>query len=365
MVADSMAWLLLAIACADFGVSQALPVRSAQADGRVNLWHRAARMGLLLGCVGAPVAAAAVWVSRGDWAPVAFVAASLPLSLGNTYLCAVLQGASLHGWFNVGRILTGLPYAVALAVLAGTGSADVVLLLQVMVGGSAIVFAVLLWLSRKLLGNRPEPQESDDARPKGLLAFGLKTYPGNIAWNVNQRLAQIALAGSTGMAALGSYVVSFSYAQLVFACASAVALLAPGRIAACPPESRLKASHRFVITGALITIPVAAVFAFVSPWAFSAVFGTRYAGALEFVPALCGLSGLLGMNFVLSGVVRSLDRPHLPSYAELTGAAVLLALLWPMLAQGGIWGAIWAQLASASAVFLVLCTLYLLNARSQ
>src|SRR3954466_8981470 len=79
------------------------------------------------------------------------------------------------------------------------------------------------------------------------------------------------------------------------------------------------------------------------PPIISAIFGARFIPAYQPLLSLCIAAFLSMLNFPLSPMLYSLDRPEAPAKARLSGTAVHFLLIIPLIAGYGLNGAAVAQ----------------------
>jgi O-antigen/teichoic acid export membrane protein len=350
-LAAAVTWALILTALADLGLSQAVPVFSAK--GRSGISAAAAAVAFGTSALLAPVFLILPGVLGFHPTAAAFCYSivGVPFGLTTGYLAAACQGASRHTAFNTIRIVGSLPYGIGLclALFPFRRSPDVVLWSSLAMTIVACL-ALAWWASRFTTALRRPDLD-------GLIAYGLRGYPGNLAWTATQRVPLLLVGGMSGSAALGYFTVAQSYAVVPFAVGSAFALLGPGRIAALTGRPAVRASRSLARWGILATWLVALVFLPLTGPVVRAVYGADYAASTGAAVVLVLASGFLGTNFILSACLRALRRPAAPSYAEAAGLAIALAACPVAIHWLGWTGAAWTTLAAAAAVTAILTAL--------
>lgn len=347
-LAAAVTWALILTALADLGLSQAVPVFSAK--GRAGVTLAAAATAFAASALLAPVFLLLPGLLGFHPTAAAFCYSivGVPFGLTTTYLAGACQGASRHAAFNTIRVAGSLPYGIGLgfAIFPAWRSPDVVLWSSLAL--TIVACLVLAGASRRWLG-RPDFQN--------LITYGLRGYPGNLAWTAAQRIPVLMVGGFSGSAALGYFTVAQSYAVVPFAVGSAFALLGPGRIASLTGPAAAQASRSLARWGITATWAVALVFLPLTGALVRAVYGAAYAPSAGAAVLLVLASGFLGTNFVLSACLRALRRPGAPSYAELTGLAVVIVLCPMAIHWLGWTGAAWTTLTAAAIVAVILAGL--------
>jgi len=349
-IAAAVTWLLIMSAVADLGLSQSVPyyvARKVRAAGSTSIALVVAvsiclapLFVFLPGIVGYRLSASAL----------AYSVAGVPFCLIISYVGGVFQGESRHRLLTLVRLLGCMPYAIALVAAAvGRYSPDAVLW-QALGLTVTVCLLLCLWSRRSsLLSERPTLQLA------GLLtSYGLRTYPGNLAWMATQRIPMLLVGGLAGTASLGYYTVAQSYAVIPFAVASAFALMAPGRIGSCSGADSVKASRKLCRFGLLATWGVVVVLVPITNLTLVPVFGRAYEPSVGPAVLLVIGAGLFGQNFVLSASLRALDYPSVPSFAEAAGLVAVL-ISCPFFVQWFGWvGAAWATVVGAGIVSVLL-----------
>jgi O-antigen/teichoic acid export membrane protein len=187
-LAAAVAWALIATAVADLGLSQAVPLMAARRIPGSGATAIAVAFGVsaLLGPLF--LAGHDILGYRLSGAAICYSLIGVPFGLAITYMAGIYQGLSRHGMFTAIRIFSVLPYAagLALSIFEDEPSPDHVLwiALGLLILGCAglCIFAAL---SSSLL-ERP-----GIAAAGTLLTYGLKAYPGNLAWAASQRVPML------------------------------------------------------------------------------------------------------------------------------------------------------------------------------
>lgn len=343
-LAAAVSWSLLLFAIGDLGLSEAVPFLAAKR--RSGVGATAVVVAVLIALFLAPIFFIAIRFIGPDLSGTAMLYAIVgaPISLIITYAGALFQGESRLGVFNLYRIMGNIPYALGLVLAGGQATRTPDRVLLIALWSSGLVCLLGTFYARRAIKVFGSPSREI---LRTLVPFGLKTYPGNLAWNGNQRLPLLILGGAAGTAALGYYSVALSYAMVPLVIASAFALLAPGRIASREGQAAIKESRRLSFLGivatwlvALALIPLAGV---IVPW----VFGSAYTPSATSAAVLAGAFGLIGTNFILSASLRALGRPAAPSWAEMAGLIVTLVAAPIFAAKYGAVGSAWVAFASA------------------
>jgi O-antigen/teichoic acid export membrane protein len=361
-LAAAVAWALIASAVADLGLSQAVPFHAAR---RLSGSGATA----LLVVVAAAIVLGPLFLVGHDMlgyrlssAAMCYSLIGVPFGLAITYIAGLFQGMSRHGTFTTVRIFGALPYAIGLvlSIFQTARSPDRVL-------WTALAVAILGCAGLCVFAARTTPFFGHPATPVAgtLLRYGLKTYPGSLAWAAGQRVPVLLVGASAGSAALGYYAVAQSYAVIPLAVASAFAFLAPGRIGSKSGPDAVRAAKDLCRSGLLTTWLITIVLLPLSGVVVLAVFGPVYRPSVEAACLLVVASGFLGSNFILSACLRALRRPSSPSYAELGGLVVVLALCPILIRHFGWNGAAAASLAGTALVSVILCLLIYLDHRSR
>lgn len=355
-LAAIIAWSALAVAFGDLGISQACAYYGARERARPGV---VAGTSLALGIGIAAVLILCILPFRSRLFGGAFAGAaglylvSVPLSLTTMYLACTLQGMNRLAAFNTVRIIQSSSYAVALTLATLRGWSQIGAVVRVMVACQAAAVLVSLivasrslpigqWRVRRITG-------------RNLLAYGSRSWVGNLFWLTNGRLDQALLSLFAPMRDLGLYAVAVSYSSILFGLSGALASVVFPRVAlAATPEHGRRELARILPAFCAIILPLGAVMALAAPWAMSAVFGAAYrTGTLPARILLVG-GAVLGLNYVISNALRASGRPGAPAIGEAAGVVVTVSLLPFALHHWGILGAAVVSVLSYSATSVVL-----------
>jgi len=355
-LAALVAWSALAVALGDLGISQACAYYGA---------HDHARPGAVAGtalALGVSIATALVlcilpFRSRlfgGAFAgSAALYLVTVPLGITTTYLSSILQGMNRLAVFNTVRILGGSSYAVALTLATLHGWSHIGAVVRVMVTCQATAVLVSLLIASRSLPVRQWRVRRTTAR--NLLAYGSRSWAGNLFWLTNGRLDQALLSLFAPMRELGLYAVAVSYSSILFGLSGALASVVFPRVAlAATPEHGRRELARILPAFCAIILPLGVVMALAAPWAMSTVFGAAYRTGT--MPARILLVGgvVLGLNYVISNALRASGRPGAPAIGEAAGVVVTVSVLPFALIHWGIFGAAVVSVLSYSVTSVVL-----------
>jgi len=355
-LAAAVAWTALAVALGDLGISQACAYYGAREQMRPGA---VAGTSLTLGTGIAALLTLCILPLRsrlfgGAFAgPAAFYLATVPLSVISIYLGSILQGMNQLAAFNTIRILQGASYAVALALASLRGWSNIGTVVKTMVVCQAAAMVVSLVIASRSLPLGQWRLRGTTARQ--LLAYGSRSYIGNLFWLTNGRLDQALLSLFAPMRELGLYAVAVSYAGVLFGLSGALASVIFPRVAlAASAEDERRELRGILPVFCAIVLPLGALMAVAAPWAMSAVFGAEYrAGALPARILLLG-GAILGLNYVISNALRASGRPGAPAIGEAAGVILTISVLPLALQKWGISGAAVVSVLSYSITSVVL-----------
>ncbi len=355
-LAAIIAWSALAVAFGDLGISQACAYYGARERARPGV---VAGTSLALGISIAAVLILCILPFRSRFFGGAFAGAaglylvSVPLSLTTTYLACTLQGMNRLTAFNTIRIIQSSSYAVALTLATLRGWSQIGAVVRIMVACQAAAVLVSLVVSSRSVPIGQWRVRRITAR--NLVAYGSRSWVGNLFWLTNGRLDQALLSLFAPMRELGLYAVAVSYSSILFGLSGALASVVFPRVAlAATPEHGRRELARILPAFCAIILPLGAVMALAAPWAMSAVFGAAYrSGTLPARILLVG-GAVLGLNYVISNALRASGRPGAPAIAEAAGVVVTVSVLPFALHHWGILGAAVVSVLSYSVTSVVL-----------
>jgi O-antigen/teichoic acid export membrane protein len=359
-LAALVAWSAMALALGDLGISQACAYYGAREHTRRG---SVAGTSLALGVSIAVVVILCILPFRSRLFGGAFSGAaalylvSVPLGVTTTYLSAILQGMNRLSAFNTVRIIQGSSYAVALTLATFRGWSHIDAVVPAMIACQAAAVLVSLVIAWRWLPLGEWRMQRNMAR--NLLAYGSRSYAGNLFWLTNGRLDQALLSLFAPMRELGLYAVAVSYSSILFGLSGALASVVFPRVAmAATAEHGRRELRRILPVFCAITLPLGAVMALATPWAMSTVFGPAYRSGTT--PARILLVGgvVLGLNYVISNALRASGRPGAPAIAEAAGVLVTLSILPFALRHWGILGAALVSVLSYSVTSAVLALIW-------
>jgi O-antigen/teichoic acid export membrane protein len=278
---------------------------------------------------------------------------SVPLSLTTMYLACILQGMNRLAAFNTLRIIQSSSYAVALTLATLRGWSQIGAVVRIMVACQAAAVLVSLVVASRSLPIGQWRVRRITAR--NLLAYGSRSWVGNLFWLTNGRLDQALLSLFAPMRELGLYAVAVSYSSILFGLSGALASVVFPRVAlAATPEHGRRELARILPAFCAIILPLGAIMALAAPWAMTTVFGAAYRTGT--VPARILLVGgaVLGLNYVISNALRASGRPGAPAIGEAAGVVVTVSVLPFALHHWGILGAAFVSVLSYSVTSVVL-----------
>lgn len=365
-LAAIVVWVALAATLGDLGISQACSYYSAK---------RPREAGMITGtAIALSIAAAAILLAlfqpfgsrifgRELAGAARFYLFSVPVSMATTCLTTMMLGLGYFRRFNLIKMVQAAGYLAGIGSAWAMGSADVggilngILFFQVVAAVAALCCAVTV-VPFATWG-------ASVAMARELLSYGFRTYAGNLFWLANGRLDQALLAWLAPIQDLGVYAVAVSYSGLLFGISGAVATVTFSRAARARSveAGRLELWRGLRLLGAL-TLPLAAVMAWLSRYAITTVYGKAFADAC--LPAnILLLGGLfLGVNYVSSNCMRADGRPGSPGLAEAGGLIVTVAALPFAIPRWGITGAAWVSVASYAVTAVTLAVLWMLRGAS-
>ncbi len=357
-LAAAVVWAGILAGIVQLGLPQALTYVTAKDQQDVGqvfftmlvLWILQSVGGVIIGWVATsmilvPSQPEAVWVVR-------LYLFSIPLALLSSYLSTIALGLKKYELFNTLRLLAGGGYFLAL-IVAVIFSLKEVRWVVSLVLVFQFIFAIVSFF-RFVQVIRPVGSFSK-SKINGLLAYGLKSYWGNLSWMANARLDQFVMSAFISLEDLGHYAVAVSYAIILFPLSSAFASVIFPHVAEEKQTERSLYLIKRVLGLNFIAAGIGAVsLALLSPLLIPLLFGKEFTPSVY--PAIVLLAGtvLLGSSYVLSDGLRGLGLPMTVSKAELTGAVLSILGLVIVLPRFGISGAAWVSSISYLLVFLIL-----------
>jgi len=342
-----------------FGLPLALAFYVAQvpAHGRVLLLQL---RGLVIGqCVAMMIVQGLVvtLILRGKsqelrWAGIATIvlpAASLTLEYG----LSCLQGQQRFRAFNAIRFLTPLAQAIA-AVLLFFYSRSVLTAVLVLLA-LTLAIAFLAW--SRSLASTGRVATALPPSTRALVRFGLRAYVGSNYPVENFRIDQLLVAGMLAPAALGIYVVAYSFTNLPRFAAQSIGMVAYPRIAAGDRAGQRRAARIISGATALGLVPLGVLLVVAVRWLIPLMFGARFVPAIPVAQILIGASLIASCRRILAECLKGAGLPAAGSWAEFVAWPVLAVSMPILVHWGGLTGAA-SAVAISSAVSLGVLLLF-------
>jgi len=344
-LAAAVVWALTVSVVADLGVSQAVPYYAAKRRQGVGASAMMVVLSTSLVAIPCFLLVTHLLDFELSFASIVYAAFGAPLSLIVAYMVGVHQGESRYPSFNLCRVLGSASYLVGLVVIAFAAqpTADAVLWVAFTVSLMACS-AVVLWTRRAA----PAFGTHNGAVSRDLISYGLRAYPGKLAFVGSQSIPPLLVGGIGGAASLGYYSVAQSYAIVPLMVAGAFAQLAPASIASRCGDDAIRECRRLCLFGMLSATLTALLLAPLAELALPLVFGPSYMPSGALASLLVVVSAIAGVNLVLTASLQAIGRPAVASWGAIAGLATTLALGPFLVRQLGAWGAAWTALASAA-----------------
>jgi O-antigen/teichoic acid export membrane protein len=187
--------------------------------------------------------------------------------------------------------------------------------------------------------------------------YGFRVQVGNWSNTASVRLDQLLLSLFAPASALGLYVVTVTYANVLQTIpGSASTVMLPEIVRQHQAGAAGACVERWYRRALWMTVSGAAPFAAASIVLVPLLFGDAFRDAIPLVMVLIPATIVLGMNQLLSTAFRGLGRPGVGSQSELIGVVVTVVALVLLLPRYGVFGAAAASLLAytSSHVYLLL-----------
>jgi O-antigen/teichoic acid export membrane protein len=286
---------------------------------------------------------------------------AVPLIHANNFQASLLLGNLKTGWYNASRILWSLPYAVGVGILFLLGCRSI----PAIVGLQVVAIAGAAILGYYALTTQFHPAWRWDASVvRAMLKYGAKTHFGQITYFMNQRLDQLWMALLLPSQELGTYVAAVAFADSLLIIPRGIATVTMAVGSNSDGAGARRWAKRSLLLSSAWLVPAATALWFSSSFLIPFLFGTKFEQSVLPCRILILGSCASGLSTVLSEAARSVNRPEIPSYAELAGLAVTVVLLAVLLKPYGPVGAAAASSVAYTATFLFNLS-YFLKAPSE
>lgn len=270
----------------------------------------------------------------------------IPLNYATLLLMATLLGRMRLVSWNLLRTVVHVCSALGLVALTVTGRASVSGYAMAMLLANVVTLclAALIVARNGWIGWAPDPHAAIC-----LLSYGWKSHLGSVASLFNLRLDQMLMSIIMEPANLGFYTVAVTLSALPALAPVTLAGIAFPHIANLDSEDlKLKVWGRFVRFGLVLSLVTSGVLLWQMSWVIRTVFSMAYLPATPAARILTLAVMPLSCNVLLAAGYRALNRPLVPSHAELIGLGSTAVLLIVLLPRYGTIGAASASLVAYS-----------------
>jgi len=284
---------------------------------------------------------------------------SVPILRTVDLLRSLFLGTLNVKWYNVSLVIPSACYALSIAVLFFLKFASIPMIIVCQLAG----YAMTAWLALQVVKRKLQPSwQPDRIMMKGLLRYSFKGYFGETTSFMNQRLDQLLISLFLPSAQLGIYVaaVAITDGLLILPRGIGIVTLAAGSNS--ETAGALRVLRRSILLTFLWLAPASGALWVLSPIIIPRLFGAAF--GLSVLPCRILILGSCAMGFgtVLSEWARSVNRPEIPSYAELLGLVVTVSLMALLLKPYGIAGAAVASSVAYTAT-LIFAAVFLFRTR--
>jgi O-antigen/teichoic acid export membrane protein len=316
-------------------------------------------LGMTVGTVAALAAAATVVALGTDALPIsgyghlAMALAATPFAMTVLYVNNILVLRSRIDLVNWGAVLGALAQCVLLLLLVTAGRPSV---------GSVVALwsvSMIVPLTLLLPAVRPRFRERDLPMVRHALTRGLRYHVGSASFFLLSRVDILILNALAPTAAVGSYALAVTLAELARISTDALSQVALARQMESDHGDAVDLTIRTTRLGTLLALASSALICLAAPFLIPVVYGSAYAGS---VPPLLGLApGLLAFGVarsIVTFLVR-LNRPLLTSAMSVAGLLLNVVLNLTMIPHFGIMGCAVASSASYIVLAVMQCAWFL------
>lgn len=282
----------------------------------------------------------------------------VPLTLLALTAAAILRGNLAFGQYNLVRASVIALTVAGLLLLLVLHKFSVIPVVIVYL--AANLFTLLLGLSLLIragwFGVRPSL-----SLLRTMLAYGLKSHAGNISVLANERADQALISLILPPVYLGLYSVAVTVTAAVTLLGSSLSIVTLPAVGSARSVEQMRAIFaRLLRATAYMSVLTAALVIVLAPGLITVFFGEAFVGSIDATRILLVAAVFTSVNLVLSAGLNALNKPLVPSVAQLLAAVVTVASLALLLPRYGILGA-----AIASCLAYATATAYLLRSTSR
>lgn len=254
---------------------------------------------------------------------------------------ACLTGAKRFNALAVLQAVPGLSYTVAIIVVAFIGRASILLILVLFFISWFAVAVIGVWLVR-----RPGPATVADVPALPVLrSYARRAFVTAAAPIDNLGLDQLAVGLILSHTELGLYIVALAFETgPVLVLLALTSVCTPTVASITDPAAQRAHCRRWIVIGAGTGLAVVAAIQLVIDPGLELAFGSEAAAAVPATRILVTAGLFLGLRRLTAGMLQGMGRPLLATWAETSGLAVFVVLIFPLSRQWGVEGSCFVML---------------------
>lgn len=253
---------------------------------------------------------------------------------------ACLTGARRFNALALLQAVPGLSYTVAIIIVAVIGRASILLILVLFFISWFAVAVIGVWLVRRV------PATSPDVPPLPVLrSYARRAFVTAAAPIDNLGIDQLAVGLILSHTELGLYIVALAFETgPVLVLLALTSVCTPTVASIVDPVAQRAHCRRWILIGTSIGLAVVVAIQLVIDPGLELAFGSEAAAAVPATRILVTAGLFLGLRRLTAGMLQGMGRPLSATWAETSGLAVFVVLIYPLSRQWGVEGSCFVML---------------------
>ena len=275
----------------------------------------------------------------------------IPLAICTSFLLANIQARMEIQLWNFLRIVSALLWVVPLIVLFYVDDIDTSTVTKTYLISLVVQVIFIVFLTRNKI---PKSCKIQSSLVKPIIKYSLPATISTYVQQSNLKLDQIFIIYLLSPETLGFYVVSIAWSGIHTAVSTSVSSLVVPSLGKMDDDRKKSFLSKIRRVSLLINLLMATIMIIATPIGIELLFGDDFSPAVPISYVLILSSIFANMKYLYTEVLRGLELPKHPMFAELLGLVVSGMLFFMLIPLIGVVGVAVASLVGYFATFVFL-----------